>query len=718
MDSSSFDSSNSGVDDVEKQEKLGFESTESLTPHDAMPKKGWNSWSTKKKALVVTSSVLGAGALAGIIAGIVIATQQQPSDDYPEIPKTKLVVSTSENLNASYCTLAPLPATDAWFEQKPIQVPDCTQQAYVKASLNGVTPSNVNNQQALENILANCKDKTQFPNGCRVVLDQPGTYKIGGTSLTYDRSLGFYNLTDFTLDGQGNRLLFSRFERFGSLSTVGNLKRALFTNIVWDWDHERWPLASLVKVKQSSKTQLTLEMVDYAANTRQAKPSFDISRIKAWKSLHQVDPERLSMAVRDGREWFNFDSATTAPTVSGNQVSFTITKELKPLPVVDRLYIMKHFIYDAHCVAGYMCESCVWDNITYYGCPGKLMTIQDNSDGLLVRDVKLVLDPARPIQRITATADGLFFNSVKDGGIRIQDSEIAYHGDDCVNIHTKLISGLSFTADSLNIKKTRPTSWDMSKWVPGTPQYDFAEGDFVVMKSWQHVPIHEFTVRDLSQTRDTWTMRLDPPIPESVFAEYADAATQGMTFVANLNRSSDNVVIQNLYCHDTRARGIQIQSSNYLVQDSLFEYIQQPGLVVRTDAETREGAGVSNALVTRCTFSNVDRNDWKQQGALRVYVVDMQNGNSSTYPVHRNVSFVDNVVKDFPRRSFNLQNARNVNVLRNTINFETPDLPETLERGTVYLEDVVGARIAGNTFAPVLVQAVQSGANVTGLISA
>jgi hypothetical protein len=206
-------------------------------------------------------------------------------------------------------------------------------------------------------------------------------------------------------------------------------------------------------------------------------------------------------------------------------------------------------------------------------------------------------------------------------------------------------------------------------------------------------------------------------MPQSVLALYPDQASQDKTFVVNMNRSSNNVIIQGLKCHDCRARGVQIQSSNYLVQDSEFSYIQQPGLVVRADADTKEGAGVDNALVKGCTFFEVDRNDWKQQGALRSYLVDQMAGNSSTYPVFSNISFIGNRLEQMPRRSFNLHNTRDLTVVGNSVINTQANRPETLERGTVYLEDVDGAKISSNTWNPTSEAKVQSGPNVVGLVN-
>jgi hypothetical protein len=386
-----------------------------------------------------------------------------------------------------------------WFQMPNIQKPEPTSQEarILRASAYGVTPSSKDNTRGLNNAIDACR-RSGKP--CRVVLDPPNqTFVFDAGSSVF-----FGGLRNFTFDGLGGRMLFRNPRRPSSLMFVTDCKFCLWTNVYVDWDWDVWRLATRVWMEGVSGNRWTMTPVDLVepdlptprrrqesveissstdttdttsssssssttstssrtttsstsstTTTLTPSPFLDISKIWQWTSFHMIHPSRRSMAVRGGDEYFRLENAITdARAISRTSLELRVNNGPNVKP--GYFYLGKHFFYEQPCVSSEFCQHCTWERIWFVSCPGKVMTHDEDSEYLWMRDIKVAPITYPPPQDgpftrggdngkgggtgkgwfkqpITATADGLFFERIK-GRIVIEDSEIGWHGDDSINV--------------------------------------------------------------------------------------------------------------------------------------------------------------------------------------------------------------------------------------------------------------------------------------------
>jgi hypothetical protein len=185
-----------------------------------------------------------------------------------------------------------------------------------------------------------------------------------------------------------------------------------------------------------------------------------------------------------------------------------------------------------------------------------------------------------------------------------------------------------------------------------------------------------------------WKLVLDAPVPVFKFLD-ADM------IIVNWRWSARNVIIRRFKVANNRARAILVQVSNFVIEQSYFENIQQSAIKVRTDGLGPEGSGIANVLIANNTFIQTDVNALKGQGTINVITSDKLGGISG-YKANKFISIVGNVLRNQPQRAMVMSGVNGLVIRDNTIINDRVDNPASQNRGMIFVglsEDVV---IAGN----------------------
>lgn len=543
----------------------------------------------------------------------------------------------------------------------------------VSASSYGMSPANPDNSDALAAAIDAC------PAGpCKVVVD-PGTYRMAGSN-----SLIFMLLTDFELDGGGSTFLFHRDNIVDQASGqsppliyIYQCLRCKWGNFVIDWDWDRWALASTVTIVNATSTQFTLRFNDYT--------SINTTTFFDYQVLSQLDPTTGAIGVHNGREYFLTGQLTSATQVfpakarigavadvvqqSSNIMTITFKNAVANPPKVGDLYLLRHLVYEIHGFYGRACKHCTFSGITLRGVPGKCFTLGEDTQFLLFQGIKVVRQPLATtspsganFRPVSSTADGIFVAKTM-GFIKIIDYEFSWGGDDAINIHNPTSSKGFTILSSRVIQVSNSPTWRITYRVGD--EISFFNGDFTQTNFFARVKSAAYN------GGDTWTVELNRALPTRF------SSTASSMMISQSRYRASNVVIKNAYLHHHRARGMLIQSSSTLVQDSSLLHIHMACIAIRSSAWWSEGTGVRYVKVTNTTFERCDKSgNGQDKGALRIDGQMTSGAFGATWRLHSDIEVTNNRFTNVPGRVWDVSSASRVAVTGNTVNVGPANLSE------------------------------------------
>jgi hypothetical protein len=207
------------------------------------------------------------------------------------------------------------------------------------------------------------------------------------------------------------------------------------------------------------------------------------------------------------------------------------------------------------------------------------------------------------------------------------------------------------------------------------------------------------TVISARNSGDNWDLDLRDDVPLGIRS--LSGATLATYVVVNNRWKARDIVVRNIWAHDNRARGILLQASNFVVADSVFEHVQQPGIKVTWDVQHYgEGTGTENVYIVNNVFDSVDKNDFRGEGAFKVEMLNSLGTVSNPKPIrgHVNLEVEGNLFRNVPKRVMDISGTVNTTVSRNRIEMTMPDVPTQLFRGNLKFDDNVGLRVDRNVF--------------------
>ena len=136
-----------------------------------------------------------------------------------------------------------------------VELPKPQKEIVVNAEDFGVTPFCTTVRESLNKAIEHCKKI-----GASKLALKKGIYYV-----SQNDPIKFEKMADFTFDGGGSTFVF--YKKYGSNFNVNNCLRVRLTNFNIDWDWDKDPIASIVKIENIGKDAdgnfIDIKFVDY-----------------------------------------------------------------------------------------------------------------------------------------------------------------------------------------------------------------------------------------------------------------------------------------------------------------------------------------------------------------------------------------------------------------------------------------------------------------------
>ena len=468
-----------------------------------------------------------------------------------------------------YITGAPV-LTDSLLEARygvsevSFEIPDPATDREVPGSQFGFDPNAADNSAAFNAAAAYLRENP----GTKLTLEK-GVYDLGGAGVS------FSGVKNCVIDGNGSVFMYDE-SRYFTISACEGLKFENFT-IDWDWDVHY--LASVVKVIASEKAgvngaKVTLHFLEDDASYALANN---------WDSMIQLDPEALVMSGVQRGDFFNvMKSIEDRVLVAPNEME--VTFKYDPPKVGDTLLI-RHYNYGPGAftiTAG--SNGIVFEDVNIYGLPGEGIIINDGAHHVRMTRMTIGLNPETADKhRISTTADAMHIKETR-GYYILEDCDVGYCGDDCLNIHDTVGVVTEFYENEVTVSAANGYPFHVGDTISFRSEIDFTKIDFTAV------------ITAVSVSGSEWTLTLD--------RDCEDYLAENM-IVHDDTYDSGRYIIRNCFFHENRARGVLAGSSDCLIEGCRFYRNQQAAIQICVDIvpETwTEGKGTSNMIIRNNEF--------------------------------------------------------------------------------------------------------------------
>lgn len=506
-------------------------------------------------------------------------------------------------------------ALTAWI---PVSGAEAPSAPVAEAAAFGVSVDSADNVPALNKALDWCRRNKAA--GLKVA---PGTYRF-----TSDTPVWMERLRDFTFDGGGAKFVF--FRKKGESFRVMDCERTTVRNLSVDWDWEKDPLGSLVKVREANDKYFDLEFVDYRRFPRR---DVRIAYLSAWDAEARAVGTELSNLGRGvDMSWVGPRKDKRKEWLSGNVLRIHQNGAAN-LPT-GSVWRAQHYYYDRHCFQLASNSGLTVEDVRILSCPGAAFTIAGKQRDTLLRRVTIRPPADDPKRVISCTADHVHVVKSR-GNLRLEDCDFALGADDCLNVHDVTAWAPEVRgADALEVRN-------------GAGSFDV--GDEIEIRNADYSPCTNVLRRvvrkePVAGKPQAAAVFFDGPVPPK---------THKYGFVL-FNRSycSDGVVLKNCTFGGNRARGVIIQCNDVLIENCRFWHTENEALKIMTGWTEDlwcEGVGVTNCVVRNCTFDNCQAG---ARGKKRDEVIFLSTylrqpsyapgWESSTYPIFDRIRFENN----------------------------------------------------------------------------
>lgn len=542
----------------------------------------------------------------------------------------------------------------------------------VEAKRFGIVPNKKLAPKLFNDALKYCKEK----HAQKLIFEKDASYYFEG-----DETILIKDHTDFVIDGNNSTFIF--YKKKGNFFSVYANSRIRFENINIDWNWEKSPLASIVKIKAISESKKPDEFyIDYEFQHLKKHPLYNqyvrAIVLSAW------NPETESVGIENGLTLYYESSfshgdnqVTKQKWISENTLRiygfFNTRNDLE----VGQLYRMQHYYYHMTHLSMYANRHITFKNYTIYGVPGAGFRVGPVQRWTWLDNVKIIRRPNMPERPITTTADH-FFVERSNGYFKIENCEFSCGADDCINIHDHSMFGEKKSPNSVvtlrdygsNGKPLEIRNADMSP-----------TGLTIVKKETKKLPDGNVEVF------------FETPLPEGNAFLFFDRSMD-----------SSNVIIRNSKFHRNRARGILILTNDVTIENCEFFRNEMGALRIETGyncAAWYEGYGVNNVVVRNCTFDTVNPVDEKGLG----YVRDVQiaaymkfSEDQTSFPILKNILFENNTFKDTFGMIATIGSIQNLIFHKNTFKNPTARKNPLDYRGQFFVTHAKDVKIINNKF--------------------
>ncbi len=470
----------------------------------------------------------------------------------------------------------------------------------------GVSADNGDNTEAFKRAIAYCRS-----NKSSKLTVKPGIYRFNGRGDI----LRFQSMNDFTLDAQGAEFIYFSDDQAirTQFITLDNCQRVAVKNLTIDWDYERQPLVSHVKISAISPDRKSIDytFVDYT--------DFRWRDVK-FRHMALLDEKNLNPVF--GADIDGDDNTRARKTwLNGNTVRFAYEHEIPPTVRVGQNWGMWHNSWGGTAIQVNNTAHANFENVNIFASQGFGFFI-GGSDYIRISGCKITRRPDS--KRIAGTnSDALDVINQREGNLLIENCEFGYSGDDFINMNNTTCIGLRMhsSANKLIVK----TNW------PSV----FRTGNKLSIRNHDYSPTgFEPVVTSVEAGNKEAILTLDRNVPAGLPAD---------AVVFNGANQTRNFIIRNNVFRHGYNRAILPNCTNGLIENNRFIGNCKSDLLMLTDLTiviNGEGTGLGNLLVRNNVFENSNVAGVSECAAsIRV---TMYGPGKSWYPVQQGIEIVDN----------------------------------------------------------------------------
>ncbi|MBP9989461.1 MAG: hypothetical protein KBT46_08180 [Ruminococcus sp.] len=491
----------------------------------------------------------------------------------------------------------------------------------IKASDFGMSVGRKDNYPAFKSALDYCKANP----GTKLIFDK-GTYYFNNIS-----ALKLNGFRDIKFEGNDTLFIFSNvvvgFE-------IRNCDCVEFNNIKFDWDWDKLPLSDIVKVKNASAKNNSLDFVF---------PELDeVDENTIFSAISQCDSETLTYGAKySNKEVYVYQKPEMIKSVKKTENNVL---HIEHDGCFDKFkngdtFILRHYVYDVtFTVINGGSKNITFDNVSVYGYPGAGFYVGEKSSHFQIINSYIGINPDYKTSRHTSLGADAIHIVNSDGCFNIANCDISGQGDDALNVHDGLgkVSGV-----------------DSNKITLVANAMFLNKGDIINFRD------EKFNETDFSAEIKELEYHSDGTYYDITFDKDVSDQIRNNFIAYNTSCCSDNYVLKNNYIHENRARGFLLQSSNGLCENNTFYKTEMQAIKIVMDISTGlwyEGTGVDRLFVKNNIFTMCD-----YIGTGEVITIGTNiDGKIATSQPFTNIEITGNTFKELTDR---VLNANNINGL-------------------------------------------------------
>ena len=496
-----------------------------------------------------------------------------------------------------------------------------------------------------------------------------GVYRFGECSGPAHLMLD--DMEDFVFDGAGSEFIF---ESLHSYLSVKRSRKILVKNVIFDWNWEIAPLASVGVVTKVAEDGSFIEC---------NFPEYEsVPEDMRFSIVGPFDPVRYTPGCKKGIEFrpYRNDHVKESGDKDSDEKMQELVRELSDifLPEQEKIaaaslrfytvspeftlknfhrgdcFRFRHYEYDILTVPIEDSVDVTMENVTIYSSPGSGFVGNGDISGLHFKNCRVTVRPGSV--RSVSTATDCLHVCNSQGNFIIEGCEFGFAGDDCINIHDNSSMGIE-RVDDHTLLAFRVVKEAVL----------FETGYPVELRNADLSPVGFTSVLTGVSYRPenrTCLLTFKDELPKELSSD---------TVLWNKRFQTQNYIIRNCRFVNNRARGVLLQDSNGLVEDNVFENIQGAAIQIETGCESRwsEGHGVKNLIIRRNIIRHCDLNAWQM---AELYMGVYLPGGRTKTSVFENILIENNSFIDCPRLAMFLSSCRNV-VVRDNVIINARQLP-------------------------------------------
>ena len=407
-----------------------------------------------------------------------------------------------------------------------------------------------------------------------------GTVMLSKGVFRMSAAISGSGIRDVHLRGQGARaggteLLLTTICGTFSFSNSSNVK---VSGISVDMLRQPYTYGMAVAVSNSSMT-VRFNATEYPFPSPLPPASY-LSKVEAVSNYDAVHGRPSAAAVD-----LYLTSAPVPVKVAGDEITIPVGSSRSANIKVGAVFVLRHVVYGECSYQATKCHNMTVEDVTLYSGVGMGFRGEQSYDMTLI-NAAVRKRGARPM---SITADASHFESCS-GTVHLSGAHFEGQGDDCMNVHGKF-SDVRGIAHDLSAGTSVLT-------IGGAPH----GGDAPPFVG----EVYSF------RNRSTWAIEGQATLKSAVLKKWTFApALPKVTMFALLTAASlePQVLVENSFFGNNRARGNLIKTSNVLVRNSTYHYSQGPCIQAHPDgafwfeSNAFTNWTISNSSFTGCNYA-------------------------------------------------------------------------------------------------------------------